>query len=552
MNIDPRNVAFIYIDKLALAIAALIAVVSVLGSFTGESPADGAIEQIAKKIETFEAEREIAAAPESKVREEYATLQERFDANSIPAAKRFRDHVFFTPYEKIGPKLPVKYHAGLDISQQNPGVYGLADFGFRCGDIEGMKSSSNIIKLEQDEARNAIMVRPLGKGTSSVRVFFKGGSTLDFDVEVTEKEIFRRPEPQTPVDIAATATEGRIQVTFKTNPETSPVETYSIYRSTVREEYGSVAGKIETMNREETPEQAIDPFSDEPPAAVVHRYIFDDIDVTPGTTYYYRVQATGKVMLEDGSIIERNSNLGDRVPVEVAAGPPFEIAVVGGVAGMASIEVTRWNNFVPEFRNFTIRPGEPIGQSEFDTGFVLVSVEDTMVEQKQTRRIPVREPDGQVVFKEMEITILTPGTRAILANKANEVRELGRQPRNSDRIKDDIKRILSDYANFSAVNFPKFDPPEPAGDSRANPQIEIINNDAVDLLFIVLGRYSFARVLVPAYQTRLISFDRGSGYELTAIYDNVKEVNIFKLKDMQLKFNEKYTFEFQRMPAAGK
>ena len=479
-------------------------------------------------------------------------LQTRFDADSIPDAKRFRDHVFFTPYEKIGPKLTVKYQAGLSPIEQRPGVYGLSDFGFRREDIEGMRSSSNIIKLEQDETRNAVMVRPLAKGSASVRVFFKGGSTLDFDVEVTEEEIFRRPEPLTPADIAATALEGRIQLTFSTNPDTSPVDTYTIYRSTEREEYGTVIGKIDTMKSEETLEQEIDPFGDEQPQAVINKYIFDDIDVTPGTTYFYRIQATGRVASGSGEITEHSSNLGDQAPAEVTASSTFEIAVVGGAAGMATIEVTRWHNFVPEFRTVTVWPGESIGQSEFDTGFVLVSVEDIMVEQTVTRRIARPQAGGKVTFEDVEIVVLRPGTRAVLANGANEVKELGRRARNSDRIRAQIKGILDGVSNVTAMEFPKSDPPEPIGDSRARPEIEIRNKDSQNLLFVILGRNSFTRLIVPAYQKRLISVDRGNDYELTAIYDTAEQIKIFRRKDVQLRFNEKHTFEFQRKPADGK
>jgi len=397
-----------------------------------------------------------------------------------------------------------------------------------------------IANLTMDGGMKALGIVALMKGEATVRVEFPGGTSFTFLLKTLPRPPQLVPHPEQPLAVTATARRGYVTLTWKTNPKSCPAISYEIIRSDSRDKAGKLVFELE-VNGRETPEKKTDDLNPKPPNAVPQQYEWDDMDVAPGTKYYYTVKTTGIVKDDlENKEVEKTSLASAQVQVE----PLDKMALIltSGMArmGMANIEVVRWYGYVA--RGHTLRGirGEKVRDRKIDTGYTLVDVEDLPRQVTRDKHVIVGDQVGDV--QQVRIILLNEA-RAILVNANNRPIAIWKQRSEIREIQREIDRMLRRHKKEETEALPKIKQNKMEAE---DPRLVITNQSDTRLTFIARGK-DLLKQDVPPFSTRQIDLLPGD-YEMLGVYGGQEGEDDEAFHKDKVKLTKKtgYTIEFKK------
>jgi len=560
MRIDPGNPLFRYIDKLLLAVAALTALLGLLRVSSSDTPARRAVVKVQQALDDLD-----RAVVNKQVRnwdppDDHARLAERFNSQNIQEGNPFRLYVFFSPDEIIGEALTVKYDKATSVDQRETAYYPITkkygealpvlkkvDYTKASLVIGAAAKKAAQVTLDREQKRLAII--PLAPGLGSVRIEFAEGASFEFKLTIVEIEVSPIAVPQPPAKLTATARKGYIALTWETNPKSSPATEYIIYRSEDPDAPEQEVGRHEVGGIEDRT-TTVQANADEPPAAIIRRYQWDDFGVSPGTKYYYAIKTSGMVKeegKEEATLIFSALNPNRASAVALS---PISLTLVGGVARrspMGTFEVEVQEGYTPNFKNFFARPGEQIGAGEYSSGFTLVGIEQLPHEHCREMAVLVKVA-GQHKIQHKEVRYVQQDLRAVVVNGQNASTVLWKKQGGRSRYQKAVRKLFKEIAAIADGPLPRA---KREGDAKGKPELAVTNEADDTLIIVARGGRDEKMLEVPPHSERPIKLTPG-GYEIVAGYlvktaneDNVEEIDrqkskAYRAEKVKLEQSKKY------------
>jgi hypothetical protein len=553
MTIDPQNPLFRYIDKAIAASAGLVLLWAVANACSSESPARDAFTKINTTIDALESHvrGKIRSDDPGPPTQHYALLSKRYSADAIPSGTLFRESVFYNPDEILGKPETVEYEPRRPLGDRPP-VFVMIKSTY-AGDFPILETvnyataKATIVKgkpianLTMDGGMKALGIVALMKGEATVRVEFPGGTSFTFLLKTLPRPPQLVPHPEQPLAVTATARRGYVTLTWETNPLSCPAASYEISRSDSRDKAGEFIFKLE-VNGRETPEKKIDDPDPKPPKAVPQQYEWDDMDVAPGTKYYYTVTTTGIVKDDlENKEVEKTSLPSAQVQVEPL--DKMGLILTSGMprVGMANIEVVMSHGYV--VRGHTVRGisrGERVRYGKIDTGYTLIDVEALPRQVTRPKHVIV---GGEVGDIQQVPVIQLHNERAILVDANNRPIAIWRQLSEITMIHREIARMLRRHKKEETEALPKIKQNKMEAE---DPRLVITNQSDTRLTFIARGK-DLLKQDVPPFSTRQIDLLPGD-YEMLGVYGGQEGEDDEAFHKDKVKLTKKtgYTIEFKK------
>ena len=531
MNVDPRNPIFRYIDKIILLAALVVAVLVANKIFSEQSPVVLTCQDVKAEVERFDGYvKNKPAPPPENILTAYAKLTDRFENNGISGHK-LRDFVFYSPFDII--LLPLRVQLVKSNSGEQKATVFEPKKHLPNADVKTMALTvrdKTIAELTVDKENNTVLIKPRKEGTTIVRMKFIEGSSIEFALAVVTYVPPPKYVPEPPQVLTATPRKGYNVLKWQTNERSSPLTTYRIFRTRIPKapEREEMVAEVAVMDRE-LPEKLAPgegaPAEAMPQASLpakVQEYEWYDSDIVGGVTSWYTVQGVGMVKDErDGKDKETESATTSKAVSAVALNPiVLTLTYASTVGETASIEVERWQGFVPRFKTYSqVRRGEAIGSGDFATGYVLIDFDEGERDVAKRIRKFVEDDNGVMRMVETDDTVLEKLWRGLVANDKGEGKELWRERSHKSEMEKSVDRLFSDYTK--GVTWPSPKPIERKQIATKGAAEVLVKNDAAArLLFAVRGRCA-ASLYVPAYTSLTLVLDDGQ-YELLAAFGEKK------------------------------
>jgi hypothetical protein len=555
MSIDPQNPLFRYIDKAIVALAGLVLLWAVSNAFSSKSPAVDACDTVREAMQSLDKRVKDKRwdGNETGQPQHYAKLSKRFSADSMPEGDPFREAVFYSPDAILGDPMTVRFRPS------RPDIYyymikdkyakdfpALAAVNYATAEPAIVKGGLNIAELSMDVGRKAIIIIPRKEGKATVRIEFFGGTSFTFLLQTIDEPVLPVPEPEQPLNVAATGHRGYVSLKWNTNPESCPAILYIIYRSDALDKAGVQVLELAVNGREMPPK---DPAAVPTLAkAMPQQYEWDDMAVNPGTQYYYTIKTRGLVKREEKEEIE-TSPASD----QVKAMPSDSVALflTSGMEqmGMANIEVVTWHGYVPRSHTVRgIRCGQRVRDMKIDTGYTLIAVEQLPRQVIKLKPViegnrMLKDDDGNTVMEEVR-TINTSALRAILVDESNQVIEIWGPHRWMRGYEKKIDDEFEKHPKDKCKPLPKV-----AQNREEIPRAELaVTNDGdTPLTFLTRSRKDRVIKDIPPYSTRVFELEQDD-YEMLGIYREEKRKDdlSFHKEKVTLRKRTRYELGFKK------
>jgi len=564
MSLDPQNPAFRSIDKLILLLALVVAALAVYNTFQKQSLVKQTVATMGRELKTTEDYVSLLVPPKEEGMQltAYNDLQGRFERLDVPP-HRFRDFVFYTPGERVLPKLSVQLVAGKTtqpVTEFDPITPAKLPAGVTLEMMSLTVSDKAVAEVKADNEKGVLLITPKSLGICVVRLVGVEGSRIELSLEITPIEIMVPNNPELPENFAAVPNRGYNTISWKTNPKSIPAETYTICRSTVKGEDPEVLTEIKVEDRELPSKAAIDAIMAKAAAQgldperlctpTIIEYSWDDLDVKPGVEYFYYIKTACVIRDKDRKESLEETRLS--APVSAKASSPFVVSLAGGFGDTARIEVERWFGYVPRYKTFMVHCGELIGDKEYATGLMLVAFDE--VASDPIRSVPFKDKDGRVVID--NVPVLAMLQRAVVVDEKSNAQELLQDRGNKMAYDRNVSLFFKTCEKDPApLQSPRFLPVKDGGAPIKGSSVVTVVNESSNRLTVGMRAAREKLLLdVPAFSRRKISVDPGQ-YELGAMYapDNPDDspIVVYEPAKHDLKDNQVYQITFELKKAAG-
>ena len=535
MNIDPRNPLFCHIDKVVVAVAVLVALLALKGIWAA-SPAKEAVantQQAIEKLERHVGSQPITTRPRLV---EFRELAQRFAGSSIEG-NAFRMFVFYSPDEVVGREMIVSFRADTELKDRKPGYYYIASEYPELKDLDYGKAkviigNKSLVDLIIDVQKKALVATPHSEGVTIVRIEFAEGASFEFELTVAKIDVPPVPVPEPPVAVRAEGGRGYVSLTWQSHPESCPATSYKICRSDKIDSEKKFLVEIYVKGREK-------PDQGQPAVAKMRKYAWDDLEVSPGVRYYYAIETTGFVKREKQQGIETSNERSSQVhavPLD-----PVSISLVGGAGDMATFEVEVYRGYVPRFKNFFARCGQPVGKKEFATRYTLVDVEK--LPHERTRRILVKvKQDNTFKLDHRNVRYISDVLHAVLIDDKNEQLELWKKSSRKTAYARDVRKLFSELSALAEHVFPKL------GEERVasrTPELKVANQADMPLTILMRSKKTFLKLNVLQGSSRTFLVPKGD-YDILAGYLGEEASIIYHVKKLSVKEFWRYNLNIDR------